>query len=114
MRHAIESMKNIFGEDYSSVIGKIGHDKCKELNLGIYSPDFVPRGFTEEERLRSKSDSAIAKKKETFAKTGHQQGEKNSQAGTMWITNDVENKKIKKTDLIPQGFRKGRKYSKLN
>jgi len=51
---------------------------------------------------------AIEKRKETFAKIGHQQGEKNSQAGTMWITNGKENKKIKKNTFIPCGWNKGR------
>jgi len=32
----------------------------------------------------------------------------NSQYGTMWITNSIENKKIKKTDPIPDGWRSGR------
>jgi hypothetical protein len=35
-------------------------------------------------------------------------GSGNSQFGTMWITNGSENKKVKKTDSIPEGFRKGR------
>ena len=37
-------------------------------------------------------------------------GSKNSQFGTMWICNDetFESKKIKKTDEIPVGWRKGR------
>ena len=33
----------------------------------------------------------------------------NSQYGTMWITNGVESKKIKKDDIIPQGWNRGRK-----
>jgi hypothetical protein len=37
-----------------------------------------------------------------------QSGDKNSQFGTMWITNGDENKKIKKIDVIPDGWRKGR------
>jgi len=37
-------------------------------------------------------------------------GEKNSQHGTMWITNGIENKKIKKIDNIPEGWYKGRKF----
>ena len=39
-------------------------------------------------------------------------GKKNSQFGTMWICNDLtkENRKIKKTDPIPKGWRKGRIY----
>lgn len=35
-------------------------------------------------------------------------GEHNSQYGTMWITNGIQNKKIKKDQVIPQGWRKGR------
>ena len=36
-------------------------------------------------------------------------GTKNSQYGTMWITNGVENKKIKRDQRIPEGWYKGRK-----
>ena len=49
--------------------------------------------------------------KETFKKIHHQQGEKNSQYGTCWITKDKENKKIKKEELeyyISLGWNKGR------
>jgi hypothetical protein len=35
-------------------------------------------------------------------------GEKNSQFGTMWITDGLHNKKIKKADHIPHGWYKGR------
>ena len=38
----------------------------------------------------------------------HQSGKGNSQYGTMWITNDIENSKISKTDPVPDGWRKGR------
>jgi len=41
-----------------------------------------------------------------------QKGDKNSQYGTCWITNGIENKKIKKTDLIPAGWKLGRKITK--
>ena len=37
-----------------------------------------------------------------------QKGYKNSQFGSMWITNGVDNKKIQKECLIPDGWRKGR------
>jgi hypothetical protein len=33
----------------------------------------------------------------------------NSQYGKCWITNEVESKKIFKGDLIPEGWRLGRK-----
>lgn len=35
-------------------------------------------------------------------------GANNSQFGTMWITNGIDNKKIKATDNIPEGWNKGR------
>jgi hypothetical protein len=37
-----------------------------------------------------------------------QSGRKNSQFGSMWITNGTENKKIKSIDNIPDGWYKGR------
>lgn len=38
-----------------------------------------------------------------------QSGAKNSQFGTIWITNGTANKKIKSTDSIPNGWYRGRK-----
>lgn len=60
-------------------------------------------------QMKANTPEVKAKRKETYKKIQHQQGNKNSQFGTVWITNDVENKKIKTTDLIPIGWRKGRK-----
>ena len=37
-----------------------------------------------------------------------QKGNRNSQYGTMWITNGYNNRKIKKNDVIPDGWYKGR------
>jgi hypothetical protein len=54
---------------------------------------------------------AIAKKKDIYKTIKHQQGHKNSQYGTCWITNGKENKKIKKEELdnyISLGYTKGR------
>jgi hypothetical protein len=58
----------------------------------------------------SKSPYAIRKKKETLAKINHQQGTKNSQYGTMWITDGTKkgSYKIKRGDKIPAGYRPGR------
>lgn len=40
-------------------------------------------------------------------------GDKNSQFGSVWITNGTENKKIKNTDSIPDGWYRGRKMNKV-
>ena len=42
----------------------------------------------------------------------HQKGKGNSQYGTCWITNEINSKKIKKGDEIPNGWRLGRKINK--
>ncbi len=52
------------------------------------------------------------KRKIAFKKTKHSQGEKNSQFGSKWITNEVSNKKVKKDDPVPEGWRAGRKMSR--
>lgn len=59
----------------------------------------------------AKSPEAIAKKKQLFVENCHQQGERNSQFGTMWIHNlELQiSKKINKTDTIQDGWVKGRK-----
>ena len=52
------------------------------------------------------------KRKDSFKTIGHQQGEKNSQFGKMWITNGTHSYRIDKTDSIPEGYRKGRVMNK--
>jgi hypothetical protein len=44
--------------------------------------------------------------------SNRQRGESNSQYGTCWITNEIESKKVYKTDPIPEGWRLGRKIKK--
>ena len=56
-----------------------------------------------------KEHTAETKAKMSKSHKGKHTGSKNSQYGTMWITNDEVNKKIKKDQPIPEGFRKGRK-----
>lgn len=58
-----------------------------------------------------KNHSEDAKQKIGLANSVKQKGESNSQFGTCWVTNGIENKKIKKEQLevyIIDGFYKGR------
>lgn len=57
------------------------------------------------------SEDTIQKIKQAKKNTG--KGETNSQFGKRWITNEKENKKIYKEDLVPEGWRLGRKL-KIN
>lgn len=60
---------------------------------------------------RKQSNEHKEKCKNTFKRINHQQGKRNSQYGTQWITNEKENKKIKNGDKIPNGWRLGRKMN---
>ena len=55
------------------------------------------------------SEKALKNQKQALERINHQQGHRNSQYGSMWITNGVESIKIKKSDEIPTGWRAGRK-----
>lgn len=61
-----------------------------------------------------KKHSEEAKKKMSESSKERGKGKSNSQSGTCWITNEVENKKIKKEDInsyLKSGWRKGRVFN---
>jgi len=105
-----------YGENYCSVMGKLGGVKCKELKVGIYADDYVnPFKNPEIQQLGNSKEArkkAAVTAKKTFAEIKHQQGEKNSNFDKMWITNGEDSIKIMKTDNIPAGWRKGRVMQK--
>lgn len=77
----------------SSPKGLNGHKKALEI---------YPRGG-----FFQKHHTDEVKKKISEASRIHQKGERNSQFGTMWITDGIANRKIKKDAAIPEGWRKG-------
>lgn len=103
----------------ASIAGKM----CRKNGTGIFSSESrakVHKYCISEENLnkllemskKGNAPEAINKKKEAFAKIKHQQGVKNSQYGTMWITNGIDSKKISKEEQIPEGWKKGRVQKK--
>ena len=109
-----EQMKNIeYYNRYSNKMKQVYENQeirnkiSNSLKLAhIKNPDHF--------KNKKHTTNAINKMKDTFKKIHHQQGEKNSQYGTIWIYNDKlkKSKKIKKEDLnfyLNQGWLKGRK-----
>ena len=83
--------------------GKYTHISCEEYLKGGYQTVWFGKHHSEETKQK------ISKH---HIETGFQQGEKNSQYGTCWITKNGENKKIKKEELdsyLNDGWIKGRK-----
>jgi hypothetical protein len=113
-----ELMKEIYQ------LGRRNADKSIKEKYGVTNPGQLPKSRkSASERLktlhaqgslkipdwRGKTHTDETKKKIGQANAISQKGEKNSQYGTMWITNGINNKKIPKSDSIPLGWYKGRK-----
>ena len=121
-------MNLVFGGN-GGFISESGYKKGAKKMLDIIwnDPEFRKRHSKNQSELSKKLwKSGICKykdywtgrkhKEETKKKIGKKNalniGNKNSQFGTMWITNGQYNKKIKKGDNIPENWYKGRKINK--
>ena len=84
---------------------KKGGEVLKKRKIGLcFDPNLFGKFSGSKEDMKSMSIKALSeysktKRKETFKKIKHQQGENNSQYRTCWITNGKITKKIKKTKL---------------
>ena len=101
-----------YGEQWKKIISKNGN---KALQKKREDDPYFNQIMIEHGRRNIKIASqyantprAIQNKKNTFSKIGHQQGQKNSQYGKMWITNGKESKSIPGQEIIPEGWRRGR------
>jgi hypothetical protein len=102
-----------FGSDYHIETGKlngwfsIGGKRSKELGVGVHDPKLRAS-------FKGKKHSQETKQKLSDIAKENSKGDKNSQYGTMWITNGNESVKIKKNSPIPIGWRVGRVIKKVN
>lgn len=88
--------------------------KEKNSYLMENDPEFAERKRESAKRAQPQgvvaalSENSRKKRIDSFNNIEHQKGEKNSQYGTMWITNGEENRKIPNSEDIPEGFWAGR------
>ena len=101
--------RHISKEEWSASISTGLMNSDKRFNGSIAVKEKYPYGPFKGGHHNQASKDAIGK-----ANSIKQKGSGNSQHGTMWVTNDKENKKIKKDQPIPEGFRKGRNMSHIN
>lgn len=88
--------------EFRKLFGDIASKKFKKYHsLGIHN-------YNTFEGRKHKEES---KQKMSESMKGKGIGNNNSQFGTCWITNEKDNRKINKGDLIPEGWRLGRKLS---
>jgi len=76
---------------------EVGKMRFKNGELNNWKCDWTGKKHKEESKQKIGSTNSIKQK-----------GLLNSQFGTCWITNGIENKKIKKSDSIPNGWKIGR------
>jgi len=84
--------------EFRSKISKIVSKRNKNNSYGLGNKSRTGLTITEDHKRKIGMANSIKQKRS-----------KNSQYGTCWITNGFKNKKIKKGDTIPNGWKLGRK-----
>jgi hypothetical protein len=93
LKGAENAKLKLTGKDFSDNHKKAIAEGLKKVNHN--SKTFKGKSHSEETKVKMRKPK--------------NKGENNSQFGSCWITNEVESKKISKTDSIPEGWRLGRK-----
>jgi len=100
------------GKDFRVIIGKQYYENLSEEQRLERNASIARRlkevGF-DHATFKGKKHSEETLNRMREVKVGHGKGVENSQFGKCWITDETENKKVHKGDLIPEGWRLGRK-----
>ncbi len=106
-----EILKNKYGPNFRQIVSKnyFNNMSIDDKNEFINK---IKKGFEKvnfnHSTFKGKKHTTESKNKISENKKGTGTGENNSQYGTMWITNGINNKKIKKEETLPFGWKKGR------
>ena len=92
---------------------KVYKEKCKKAFYNSPNKEYmIERAKINQPKATeaAKNPESNRKRKQTLSAIKHQQGNNNSQYGSMWITDGTKEntRKISKNESIPEGYRKGR------
>jgi uncharacterized protein YbcI len=112
-----EILKKLYGEDFRRIVSKNYYDNLtqterlmlnEKIKIGLKKSNY-DYGSTFRGRKHKEESKKIIGEKNSI----NQKGEKNSQYGTCWITNGIDNLKIKINDLpLYPEWKKGRTIKK--
>jgi hypothetical protein len=97
-----------YGPNWKAVMAKMASDASHTKEIKEKRRETRLKNGTKSDASYMNTPKAKEKQRKTLVERSHQKGNKNSQFGTMWITDGLSNKKIKKTDSIPDGWNRGR------
>jgi hypothetical protein len=101
-RWQIERGINVWDSETAKKYSTKAHDSL-EKKYGYRNGNWKGRKHKTSSKIKIGQKSSI-----------HQEGSGNSQYGTFWITDGINNKKCRDESLIPKGWKKGRKGKGVN
>lgn len=106
-------LKDKYGDNFRGIVSKNYYNNLSEVEryklTNKIKDGLKESGFNHKSFL-GKKHKEESKQKIGLANSTHQKGKNNSQYGTCWITNGSENKKVKKTDILPENWWCGRTF----
>jgi hypothetical protein len=96
------------GSNKKAFLNKLSRKKSLETRRNLCKGFGFDKALQKKGLEKSLTKEAREKRIQSLKDINHQQGKKHSQFGTMWITNDKENKKINRNSIIPPGWKAGR------
>lgn len=103
-RIANEQIERIYGDDWRSVIAKLGAVAANTPEVNAKRQQTRKERGIKSDASYMHTDVARAKHRESLKRIEHQQGEKNSQYGMVWVSNimDKTSYKVKKELLFDE------------
>jgi hypothetical protein len=97
-----------YGSEWCSILGKRGAIASQTESTSVIRKETAQRGHDEGWFSWKGKNHSDQTKQVMSEKAKIRLAKENYHSGTMWITNETENRKIKKESIVPEGWKKGR------